>query len=150
MSLPNDVSTLNYPYYGTSFCYTVAKTSIDVFSMDFTYYGTSFVGTQELVPPPDVNTGTLDVAYAGLPYADLNSDYTLDTAWGGLPFISGVDDRNKTLIPSGFGLTISAPSADIDGWHRKMPNPRTEMVFSAQEPAHVFPTIAAQTPSLLP
>jgi hypothetical protein len=72
----------------------------------------------------------------------------MDFVDGGLPFVS----NQEQIYPGVFSVSISitAPRAEIEGWHRKMPNPRLEMVYSQQEPSHVFPYIAPQTPALLP
>ena len=96
---------------------------------------------------------TLDVAYNGLPYCYVQAQpgvslLPMDEADNGLPYVS----NQEQIYPEVFSVTISitAPEAMIEGWHRKMPNPRLEMVYSQQEFSHVFPYIAPQTPSLLP
>lgn len=144
MALPTDLTPLDSVYRGGPFCFTLSKSEIDPLSMDLVYRGGPFVTNPAVVPPPDASLGTLDEVYMGLPFAYLNADRTMDLVYMGLPFTGGSEDRNRTLVVQACALTVTAGPIGIDGWHRKHPNPRAEMVYSEQEPAHTFPYIGVQ------
>ena len=144
MALPTDLSTLDYVYYGAPHCWVPSKTVTDVFSMDFEFQGAAFVGNQELVASADISTGTLDEVWAALPFVQIAADYTLDFVYQGVPFISGASDRDRTIGVAANVISITPGPIGIDAWNRKHPNPRLEMVYSEQEPSHIYPYIGIQ------
>lgn len=150
MALPTDLSTLNYVFQGAPHCWIPSKTDTDLFSMDYVFQGSVFVGNQELVAPLDANNGSMDQAWAGMPFVVMGADSTLDLAWAGMPFVGGTEGLDRVLVTTVQVLNITAPQAIIEGLQRKFPNPRTEMVYSEQEPAHSFPYVAAQNSALIP
>lgn len=99
------------------------------------------------------NLLSLDYVSDGLPFVQVHSRpvddlYTLDFVDNGVPFVG--NEEQLGTAPLVAALSITAPAATIKGWYRTLPNPRSEMVYSQQEPSHVFPYIAPQDPAAFP
>lgn len=103
--------------------------------------------------PTSTELLALDIAYAGLPFADLSvaDTVSLDTAHAGLPFVGlALAPPNLVVTATANIITITAPSTLIDASvKRTLPLPRAEAPRESQI-KHIFPYIEYQDPALIP
>jgi hypothetical protein len=156
MALPSNLTPLDIAHAGLVFCETSAKLSIDTYALDLDFQGVVFVrNAAETTTSGDLQNNELDKAYAGLPFVIETYDAAIDLstmnfADAGLPYVTNAAGSDRSLYAGTQTVTISIPSAGLNGLLRKFPLVRNEFVSSENESAHVFPYVTIQDPALLP
>lgn len=156
MALPSNLAPLDVAHAGLVFCEMAAKTTIDTYTLDLDFQGLVYVrNASDTTTSGDLQTNDLDKAYAGLPFVMETYDATVDLSLmdyvdAGLPYATNPVGSDRSGYAGTQTLTISAPSAGINGLLRKFPLVRNEFVSSENEAAHVFPYVTIQDPALLP